>query len=85
MSLQDHPLYAECNTLQALREQNRKLKEAARCVICQDSPRSRLFLPCAHFAYCQYCAPSLTRCCYRDIKTNVQCKQLIQGIVHVYR
>ena len=28
MSLDNHPLYAECNSLQTLREQNRKLKEA---------------------------------------------------------
>ena len=40
------------------------------CVVCQDQPRDRVILPCAHFCICHFCAEGLTRCPYKNLEIN---------------
>ncbi|XP_068975107.1 E3 ubiquitin-protein ligase XIAP-like [Bombus flavifrons] len=58
----------------ALKEENRKLKEARLCKICMDREIAIVFLPCGHLATCAYCASSLTYClmCRQEIKATVR-------------
>ncbi len=61
---------------EAIKTENRKLKESRLCKVCRDKDSNRLFLPCAHLASCSLCSPALTHC--------PQCKATIRGIVSVY-
>ena len=62
--------------LQAIRAENKRLKEAKQCRICRDNDANRMFLPCAHLAACSLCSPAVQNC--------PQCKAVIRGIVSVY-
>ncbi len=64
------------DSLQAIRDENRRLKESKQCRICRDNDANRMFLPCAHLAACSLCSPAVLNC--------PQCKAPIRGIVSVY-
>ncbi len=64
------------DSLQAIRAENRRLKESKQCRICRDNDANRMFLPCAHLAACSLCSPAVLNC--------PQCKAPIRGIVSVY-
>ena len=63
-------------TLEDIRAENKRLKEAKQCKICHDYDSNRMFLPCAHLAACSLCSPAVVNC--------PQCKAPIRGVVAVY-
>ncbi len=63
-------------TLEEIRAENKRLKEAKQCKICRDYDSNRMFLPCAHLAACSLCSPAVVNC--------PQCKAVIRGVVTVY-
>ncbi len=63
-------------TLEEIRAENKRLKEAKQCKICHDYDSNRMFLPCAHLAACSLCSPAVVNC--------PQCKAPIRGVVAVY-
>ncbi len=63
-------------TLEEIRAENKRLKEAKQCKICHDYDSNRMFLPCAHLAACSLCSPAMVNC--------PQCKAPIRGVVAVY-
>ena len=54
------------------------------CIVCQDQPRNRVILPCAHFCICHLCADGLTHCPYKNLETNRKCGCIIHKIICVY-
>ena len=54
------------------------------CLMCQDQPRNRVILPCAHFCICHLCANGLTCCPYKNSETNRKCGRIIHKIICVY-
>ena len=58
----------------ALKEENRRLKEARQCKICMDSEVGAVLLPCGHLVACVDCAPNLKDCpvCRQQIKATVR-------------
>ena len=63
-------------SLNEIRSENRRLKDAKQCRVCRDKDANRMFLPCAHLCSCNLCSPALRNC--------PQCKGSIKGIISVY-
>merc|ERR1712046_537735 len=51
------------------------LEDAQACVVCSESAKAVLFMPCRHLCACRTCAARLVACpiCRTTIKEQVQC------------
>lgn len=60
--------------LQALREENRRLKARKSCLHCCQTPVALTLLPCGHFTLCEECGSSFSACpvCHQTILADVK-------------
>ena len=69
--------------VEQFQQENKFLSSVDICIVCQDQPRNRVILPCAHFCICHLCANGLTHCPYKNVETNRKCGHIIYKIVCV--
>ncbi|XP_052810068.1 baculoviral IAP repeat-containing protein 7-A-like [Mya arenaria] len=62
--------------IEALEEENQKLKESSMCKICLDNRADVIFLPCGHIVSCPQCAPALDSC--------PVCRKSVMGLVKAF-
>mmetsp|Transcript_31957 Transcript_31957/g.62862 ORF Transcript_31957/g.62862 Transcript_31957/m.62862 type:complete len:292 (-) Transcript_31957:23-898(-) len=57
------------------RRDQEQLKEGHACVVCSESEKTTLFMPCRHLCTCEACAAQLSLCpiCRGRIEEKVQC------------
>jgi len=58
-----------------VRRDKEELKEEQACVVCSESEKTTLFMPCRHLCTCEACAVQLSSCpiCRGRIGEKVQC------------
>lgn len=70
----------EAEMVKQLQEELERIRENHLCVICQDSNKCIILLPCRHFCLCQACVSQIL---VRDPICPI-CRSPVQKVLHVY-